>query len=158
MHQAQVLRSRIEIRVHRIPMAMRKVNMGELLLKHSQGASTAIAGPSRVEKPRSPAKNLIQEEQSRASPSPQRGQKRLRYVPFPICSALLIQEVMIYPSTKRTKTSRIRRNELVVLLSPHEPPPATSSSLHKSCHHALQTLALCHDHQSERLSRQQDLN
>ncbi|KAN0098958.1 Nbl1 / Borealin N terminal domain containing protein [Hyaloscypha variabilis] len=77
MHQAQVLRSRIEIRVHRIPMAMRKVNIGELLLKHSQGASTATTGPSRVEKPRSPAKNLIQEEQSRASPSPQRGQKRL---------------------------------------------------------------------------------
>ena len=83
MHQAQVLRSRIEIRVHRIPMAMRKVNMGELLLKHSQGASTATTGPSRVEKPRSPAKNLIQEEQSRASPSPQRGQKRLRYVFLP---------------------------------------------------------------------------
>ncbi|KAE9373053.1 hypothetical protein N431DRAFT_337679 [Stipitochalara longipes BDJ] len=78
MHQAQVLRSRVEIRVHRIPMAMRKVNMGELLLKHSQGTSTSTAaGPSRVEKPRSPAKNLIQAEQSRVSPSPQRGHKRL---------------------------------------------------------------------------------
>jgi hypothetical protein len=80
MHQAQVLRSRIEIRVHRIPMAMRKVNMGELLLKHSETASTAVVGTSRVEKVKSPAKNLIQEEQSRTSPSPQHGQKRLRCV------------------------------------------------------------------------------
>jgi hypothetical protein len=87
MHQAQVLRSRIEIRVHRIPMAMRKVNMGELLLKHSQGASTSTAETSRLEKPRSPAKNLIQEEQTRASPSPQhRGQKRLRYVASYSCT------------------------------------------------------------------------
>jgi hypothetical protein len=89
MHQAQVLRSRIEIRVHRIPMAMRKVNMGELLLKHSQGASkSVVAGSSKVEKAKSPAKNLIQEEQSRASPSPQRGQKRLRYIPAFLIAAL----------------------------------------------------------------------
>lgn len=33
--QAQGLRTRIEIRVNRIPMALRKLTMGDLLLKHA---------------------------------------------------------------------------------------------------------------------------
>jgi hypothetical protein len=36
--QAQGLRTRIEIRVNRIPIALRKANMGELFAKHSIAA------------------------------------------------------------------------------------------------------------------------
>ncbi|CZR65866.1 uncharacterized protein PAC_15766 [Phialocephala subalpina] len=78
--QAQQLRTRIEIRVNRIPAALRKAKMGDLLLKYSETASKTAASTSH--KINSPAKNLIQEEQarSRISPSPQRGTKRLRHV------------------------------------------------------------------------------
>lgn len=82
MLQAQGMRSRIEIRVNRIPTALRKAKMGDLLTKHSQAQKQAIAGPSRTEKVRSPHKNVIHEEHDiRASPSPRRGVKRMRYVP-----------------------------------------------------------------------------
>jgi hypothetical protein len=85
MLQAQGLRSRIEIRVNRIPRALRTASMGELFMKYSE--KTTSAGPSRTEKTKSPAKNLIQESQhySRASPSPQRAPKRMRYISlFPV--------------------------------------------------------------------------
>ena len=82
MLQAQGLRARVEIRVNRIPVAMRKVKMGDLVLKHSTTSlkSTTVAGPSQMA--RSPAKNLLQESRglTRQSPSPQRNAKRLRYV------------------------------------------------------------------------------
>ncbi|KAG9243532.1 Borealin N terminal-domain-containing protein [Calycina marina] len=76
MMQAQGLRTRIEIRVNRIPMALRRAKMGDLLAKHS--GTTSKDGPSRIllVKPHSPMKNLSQREQSRASPSPQRPAKR----------------------------------------------------------------------------------
>ncbi|KAF8851092.1 hypothetical protein BDZ45DRAFT_731134 [Acephala macrosclerotiorum] len=75
--QAQQLRTRIEIRVNRIPVALRKAKMGDLQLKYTETVSEAAASTSH--KINSPAKNLIQEEQarSRVSPSPQRGTKRL---------------------------------------------------------------------------------
>lgn len=81
MLQAQGARSRIGIRVNRIPTALRKAKMGDLLIKHSQPPKPAVAAPLRSEKIRVPSKNLIQAEQSssRAAPS-QRGQKRTRYV------------------------------------------------------------------------------
>ncbi|CAK7244624.1 MAG: hypothetical protein STHCBS139747_006168 [Sporothrix thermara] len=41
--QAQGLRTRIEIRVNRIPMALRKLKMGDLLLKHSTDQQRPIA-------------------------------------------------------------------------------------------------------------------
>lgn len=81
MLQAQGMRSRIEIRVNRIPTALRKAKMGDLLGKHNQPRKQAVAGPSRTEKIRSPHKNAIHGEHGiRASPSPQRGVKRMRYV------------------------------------------------------------------------------
>jgi hypothetical protein len=48
MLQAQGLRSRIEIRVNRIPRALRTASMGELFMKYSE--KTTSAGPSRTEK------------------------------------------------------------------------------------------------------------
>ncbi|KUJ11359.1 uncharacterized protein LY89DRAFT_786968 [Mollisia scopiformis] len=74
--QAQQLKTRIEIRVNRIPVALRKAKMGDLLLKYSETASKPAASTYKVH---SPAKNLLQAEQSRsrASPSPNRGTKRL---------------------------------------------------------------------------------
>ncbi|TAQ87377.1 hypothetical protein B7494_g4293 [Chlorociboria aeruginascens] len=80
MLQTQGLRSRIQIRVNRIPMALRRANMGELLLKYSD--NTATASPSsRVSpaKTNSSAKALTETTQafSRQSPAPERGTKRL---------------------------------------------------------------------------------
>ena len=79
MIQAQGLRTRVEIRVNRIPMALRRAKMGDLLVKHSEDKSKAAPLSSLPGKRQSPAKNLIQIEQSRASPSPQRPHKRHRY-------------------------------------------------------------------------------
>ncbi|TVY56072.1 hypothetical protein LCER1_G003710 [Lachnellula cervina] len=76
MLQSQGLRSRIEIRVNRIPTALRRANMEELLNKYNEAATkTANKSPQRAER-NSPAKMKQIQEQSRASPSPQRPQKR----------------------------------------------------------------------------------
>ncbi|TVY71227.1 hypothetical protein LSUE1_G005955 [Lachnellula suecica] len=75
MLQAQGLRSRIEIRVNRIPTALRRANMGDLLVKYDTAAKTANKSPQRVVRA-SPAKMQQIQEQSRASPSPQRPTKR----------------------------------------------------------------------------------
>jgi hypothetical protein len=86
MLQAQGLRTRIEIRVNRIPMALRRANMGQLLLKYSEDTSKATSSKPIQKSPtkaKSPAKALV--EVSRASPSPQqRSAKRLRFAPFPM--------------------------------------------------------------------------
>lgn len=87
MLQAQGLRTRVEIRVNRIPMALRKERMGDLVLKYSEAVpkttKAITAGPSRSEKVNSPAKYPIQEAQQipRGSPVFHRGTKRTRYVP-----------------------------------------------------------------------------
>ncbi|KAI9838642.1 MAG: hypothetical protein M1819_004956 [Sarea resinae] len=44
--QAQGLRSRIEIRINRIPIALRKANMGELLVKYAEAAQADTNGAS----------------------------------------------------------------------------------------------------------------
>lgn len=55
--QAQGLRTRLEIRVHRIPAGLRKATIGELLEKHAHKAAgedgTAVDGKPQM---RSPAK------------------------------------------------------------------------------------------------------
>ncbi|KAH8592048.1 Borealin N terminal-domain-containing protein [Bisporella sp. PMI_857] len=78
MLQAQGLRTRVEIRVNRIPMALRKANMGDLLLKHSENKAKLVPAiaPGSPAKHSNAGKNLIQREQSRASPSPRRPTKR----------------------------------------------------------------------------------
>lgn len=48
--QAQDLRGRIERRVNRIPVALRKQKMGDLLAKHAAAAADA-EGPSSSKKP-----------------------------------------------------------------------------------------------------------
>lgn len=57
--------------------------MGDLHAKYSNTSRPATTA-SRAEKINSPRKNLIQAEQShsRASPSPQRAPKRMRYIPY----------------------------------------------------------------------------
>lgn len=78
MLQAQGLRSRIEIRVNRIPTTLRRANMGELFVKYAETTQKAAnKSPQRVERA-SPAKMKQIQDHSRASPSPQRPQKRLR--------------------------------------------------------------------------------
>jgi hypothetical protein len=87
--------------------------MGDLLIKHSQPSKQAAAGPSRIEKARSPHKNLLQEEQShlRAGHALHRATKRTRY-------ALLVSSynstnisVMTCLSIKKMKTLITLKNE-----------------------------------------------
>ncbi|CAG8959976.1 hypothetical protein HYFRA_00012693 [Hymenoscyphus fraxineus] len=62
--QAQTMRARLEIRINRIPVAMRNMNIGELAAQHLALKQKAIAG--------SPAKNRVEDirEKTRVSPSP----------------------------------------------------------------------------------------
>jgi hypothetical protein len=83
MLQAQGLRMRIEIRVNRIPMALRTVKMGDLYAKHHESAPrNTHKSLQRIGKAPSPHKSRMEDirEQTRASPSPQKPKKRVRYV------------------------------------------------------------------------------
>jgi hypothetical protein len=55
--QVQDLRARIERRVNRIPVALRKATMGELLEKHNAIARTAAGAPD-FKKPQIPSKAI----------------------------------------------------------------------------------------------------
>jgi hypothetical protein len=82
MLQAQGLRTRIEIRVNRIPVALRTAKMGDLYAKYSETAvKSAQKSPHRIEKAASPYKSRMEDirEQTRAIPSPQKPKKRVRY-------------------------------------------------------------------------------
>ncbi|OBT73375.1 hypothetical protein VF21_07684 [Pseudogymnoascus sp. 05NY08] len=80
MLQAQGLRTRIEIRVNRIPTGLRKAKMGDLLVKYNEAKSNAILPgmTARGGNMGSPSRNLLQENQrnARNSPSPMRQLKR----------------------------------------------------------------------------------
>jgi len=87
MMQAQGLRARIEIRVNRIPMALRRANMGELFSKHEdagkqQSMTTNSSTLVQATVMTNSSKSLVQETQrnARQSPSPMRVAKRLRLV------------------------------------------------------------------------------
>ncbi|KAH8820298.1 Borealin N terminal-domain-containing protein [Xylogone sp. PMI_703] len=79
--QAQGLRTRIEIRVNRIPMSLRKVKMEELVKKYGDTSAKTVV--SNTVAPKQPAKVaprtvLGESKGSRQSPAPpQRGTKRL---------------------------------------------------------------------------------
>ncbi|KAL4900729.1 hypothetical protein BDW74DRAFT_170686 [Aspergillus multicolor] len=82
--QAQDLRARIERRVNRIPLALRKANMGELLEKHNAALRAQLENPS-PRKYRSPAKGsrnftaISASDRKKAatvSPSPRRVRKQ----------------------------------------------------------------------------------
>ncbi|ELR07989.1 hypothetical protein VC83_04352 [Pseudogymnoascus destructans] len=80
MLQAQGLRTRIEIRVNRIPTGLRKAKMGDLLLKYNEAKSNAILPgmTARGGNMGSPSRNFLQENQrnARNSPSPMRQLER----------------------------------------------------------------------------------
>jgi hypothetical protein len=87
MMQAQGLRTRIEIRVNRIPMALRRANMGAIFSKHEEAGkqqSKAANSPTivRATVMATSSKSLVQETQrnARQNPSPMRVPKRLRLV------------------------------------------------------------------------------
>ncbi|RDW74554.1 uncharacterized protein DSM5745_07216 [Aspergillus mulundensis] len=82
--QAQDLRARIERRVNRIPVALRKANMGELLEKHHAALRAQLENPS-PRKYRSPAKGSRnftaisasgRKKAATVSPSPRRVRKQ----------------------------------------------------------------------------------
>ncbi|KAL4749504.1 hypothetical protein BDW72DRAFT_177957 [Aspergillus terricola var. indicus] len=88
--QAQDLRARIERRVNRIPVILRKANMGELLEKHNAFLRGQLENPS-PKKYRSPAKGSRnftamsasgRKKAATVSPSPRRVRKQHRYVPI----------------------------------------------------------------------------
>lgn len=71
--QAQGLRSRIEIRVNRIPTALRKMKMGDLLLKYLHQEQAAVRPPV-------PAKDVPSRTTKQNSrPNTARSNKRVRY-------------------------------------------------------------------------------
>ncbi|KAK1769457.1 Borealin N terminal-domain-containing protein [Phialemonium atrogriseum] len=55
---AQSLRTRIEIRVNRIPLALRKARMGDLLMKYSEQQQKPGAAPTAVRNPPVPEKDI----------------------------------------------------------------------------------------------------
>ncbi|KAI9367544.1 Borealin N terminal-domain-containing protein [Aspergillus egyptiacus] len=76
--QAQDLRGRIERRVNRIPVALRKANMGELLDKHNASLRAQLEGsPKKYASPRKASRNVPMTASGRkkaatVSPSPRR--------------------------------------------------------------------------------------
>ncbi|KAI6246622.1 hypothetical protein HI914_05173 [Erysiphe necator] len=75
--QAQGLRTRVEIRVNRIPVAVRRLKMGDLLLKYSE-----IANEEKICQLKTDLKNprkIPQHIVSIESALPQRGTKRMRF-------------------------------------------------------------------------------
>ncbi|KAG9232675.1 Borealin N terminal-domain-containing protein [Amylocarpus encephaloides] len=83
--QAQGLRTRVEIRVNRIPTALRRAKMGDLFTKHNNAtmkndvaSNNAHKNQQRIEKANTPSKARMEDawEQNRASPSPQKPKKR----------------------------------------------------------------------------------
>lgn len=82
--QSQTLRSRIEIRVNRIPMALRRANMGELLAQYQSGESrkAGLASGKTLPQKASP-KGQAEQKHSHpdvdAQPARTRGTKRSRY-------------------------------------------------------------------------------
>ena len=105
--QAQGLRTRIEIRVNRIPMALRKLKMGELLQKHSTSQQKPATSKQTTAYPSTtrPAAHPVPEKEyhaarppmSRAESSPRaavsRPMKRLRSV-YP--DMPLVADVLAY--------------------------------------------------------------
>jgi hypothetical protein len=81
--QAQGLRSRVELRVNRIPTSLRKVTMAELLDKYAKstktgGATAAVKGTTKAPA-RPPLEASKSTSRSMLSPGPSRGTKRNRY-------------------------------------------------------------------------------
>ncbi|KAL2817433.1 hypothetical protein BDW59DRAFT_152628 [Aspergillus cavernicola] len=79
--QAQDLRARIERRVNRIPVALRKANMGELLEKHNVSLRQRENSPRKYRSPAKGSRNFTamsasgRKKAATASPSPRRARK-----------------------------------------------------------------------------------
>ncbi len=87
--QAQSLRTRIELRINRIPTSLRKANMGELYQKYHEAAKDPALEPaaSGAATPKLPKATVepeklqppLKPDQNKAAPRP-RGLKRTRYI------------------------------------------------------------------------------
>lgn len=152
MLQAQGLRTRVEIRVNRIPTALRRAKLGDLLLKYNEAkanpTSAILPGTmARGGKLGSPSRNLLQENQrnARHSPSPMRQLKRHR-------QAHSILDIQLFTNTalvtkcwiKRMRTSLIPRNVLRLLLDPAL--LLAQNKQTRSSRPGQQTLATLHRH------------
>ena len=152
MLQAQGLRTRVEIRVNRIPTALRKAKMGDLLLKYNEAkvnpTSTILPGMiARGGKIGSPSRNLLQENQrnARHSPSPMRQLKRHRQA----YSTLRIQLFTNNPLVMKCWIKRMRISLIPRSVSRLHPDPAlrlAQNKLTRSSRPGRQTLATLHRH------------
>ncbi|KAI9676533.1 MAG: hypothetical protein M1817_000692 [Caeruleum heppii] len=78
--QAQGVRTRIEIRVNRIPMAMRKMKMGELLAKcASEEDSNEKDSPAESQKRPASTKSQVKDDSSPKARTAERAQKALQH-------------------------------------------------------------------------------
>lgn len=83
MLQAQGLRTRIEIRVNRIPTALRQAKMGDLLRKYGDVSAPNNPGPTNLRN-RLPHINVLAAPKNlKAGPLPKRGMKRTSHVLSP---------------------------------------------------------------------------
>ena len=120
--QAQSLRTRIELRINRIPTALRKANMGDLFEKYMEmsdvkqkTASEKVKpiankeGPAESEKPLLDSKTC----DSMVAPSP-RGAKRHRYArPRPYILSCLLELAMQWNlPTRRTHQNPFTKSQI----------------------------------------------
>ncbi|EPQ65630.1 hypothetical protein BGT96224_1928 [Blumeria graminis f. sp. tritici 96224] len=143
MLQAQGLRTRIEIRVNRIPTALRQAKMGDLLRKYGDVSAPNNPGPTNLRN-RLPHINVLAAPKNlKAGPLPKRGMKRTRSATLLTHSCLLTGTVTSSALTKKMKTSIIPRSvtgHLHFLL--HESYP--TSRPHKYSRLDLPILKPCH--------------
>lgn len=144
---AQSLRTRVEIRVNRIPLSLRKVKMGDLLLKYSgeQHLQLQKAAPGSARGPPVPAKDTPKKDTQLLPPrpltapsvSPAHSIKRPRYDLFTPgvdvwgnnykMMLLTSRSVVTSPAeTRRTTTSRRRRAPARPARTSHATPARSS--------------------------------
>lgn len=158
--QAQGLRTRVEIRVNRIPMALRKAKMGDLVAKYTGGGSSttqhassrhaaaASQRPPPVPEKDVPPKRPMSQASTTAgnvSRGPGRPPKRLRCVLFSQLSYLfspankMVNIATKWPaSTRKTSMPTARKSAS----GPHQPPTFLTTHPKCSLPHR-QTLASC---------------
>lgn len=136
--QAQSLRTRIELRVNRIPKSLRKANMGELLERYiemsqpkQKGAVDATKAVKSVNEPTAPQNRIVIPEDPESAPALRsRGTKRKRY------AHILERSNLVNPRITATqwiiqikRIATIRRVQYLILKGVSKP---TRHSLAKS--------------------------
>jgi len=136
---AQTLRTRVEIRVHRISRPLRNITMGDLLHKYSsqQQQKDSARGPPVPEKDRLLAGQAFRRPLTTIPGSPVRQAKRARFVSFrhSYSGAVLILSCTVMRFLGGTRKMRLRA--LICPRRRHAPGQQRRTLreiLHRSCH------------------------